>query len=81
MIRPAWRGRLIQFYRVAILVAIVWLIRSQHDWIRSQESVPEVTIGDVSEWLPEAFAFADKPQGDGTQFILNEAGERVGGCE
>lgn len=78
MIRPAWRGRLIQFYRVAILVAIVWLIRSQHDWIRSQESVPEVTIGDVSEWLPEAFAFAEKPQADGTQFILDEAGERVG---
>tara|TARA_R110000850_G_scaffold125759_8_gene244378 strand:+ start:1971 stop:3674 length:1704 start_codon:yes stop_codon:yes gene_type:complete len=78
MNRPAWQGRLIQFYRVAILVAIAWIIRSQHDWIRSQETIPEVTISHLVEWLPNAFSLADKPQGDGTRFILDEAGERIG---
>ncbi len=78
MIRPAWRGRLIQFYRVAILVAIAWLIRSQHDWIRSQEAVPEVSLSDLVESLPDAFSLSEKPQADGTRFVLDEAGERIG---
>jgi Na+-translocating ferredoxin:NAD+ oxidoreductase RnfG subunit len=78
MNRAVWQGRLIQCYRVAIMVAIVWIIRSQHDWIRSQESFHEVTISEVTEWLPNAFAFAEKPQPDGTKFILDEAGERIG---
>ncbi len=78
MIPPAWRGRLIQLYRVAILVAIAWFIRSQHNWIRSQESIPDVPLSKVINWLPNAFSLADKTQSDGTRFVLDEAGDRIG---
>ncbi|MEM1296361.1 MAG: FMN-binding protein, partial [Verrucomicrobiota bacterium] len=75
---PALRGRLIQTYRVATLLAIAWLIRSQHDWIRSHQTIPEVAISDLTEWLPDSFELAGKPQADGTRFVLDEAGDRIG---
>ncbi|MEM9281770.1 MAG: FMN-binding protein [Verrucomicrobiota bacterium] len=76
--KSSLRGRLTQAYRVAAIVAIAWIIRAQHDWIRSQEQVPDVALAQLVKWLPDAFKIDKKSQGDGTRLILNESGDRIG---
>ncbi|MEM8955315.1 MAG: FMN-binding protein [Verrucomicrobiota bacterium] len=79
MKREIWKDRLIQGYRLGVVLVLVLVIRAQHEWLREQRIDVGVTVEDVREWLPGAMVMGGGlADGDGGQLILDGDGEVVG---
>ena len=68
---------LLQLYRLGILLAIAWLVRSHHDRIRVQGDWP-VTVGEVKVFLKEAHRLRVDPGPRAGLEVLDAAGGRIG---
>jgi hypothetical protein len=68
---------LLQLYRLGILLAIAWLVRSHHDRIRVQGDWP-VTVAEVKVFLKEAHRLRVDPGPRAGLEVLDAAGGRIG---
>jgi hypothetical protein len=68
---------LLQLYRLAVLVAIAWLIRGHHDQLRVQGDWP-ITVAEVKTFLPEAHRLVVDSGERGGLEVRNAAGEKIG---
>ncbi|MEM7146612.1 MAG: FMN-binding protein [Verrucomicrobiota bacterium] len=79
MERRVWRERLVQGYRLGVVLVLVLLVRAQHEWMRGQRVDPVVTVEDVREWLPGAMAMSGAmADGGGGRVVLDAEGEVTG---
>lgn len=68
---------LLQFYRLGVLLAIVWLVRSHHERLRVEGDWP-VTAAEVSELLPGAKRLRVNPGPRQGHFVLDSSGKKIG---
>ncbi|MEM1440980.1 MAG: 4Fe-4S binding protein [Verrucomicrobiota bacterium] len=71
------KSHLLQIYRLAVLVAIAWLIRSHHDRIRVQGDWP-ITVSEVKVFLPEAHRLRVDAGPRGGLEVLDTSGNAIG---
>ena len=74
---PLIKTWLLQLYRLAVLVAIAWLIRGHHDQLRVQGDWP-ITVAEVRTFLPEAHRLVVDSGERGGLEVRNAAGEKIG---
>ncbi|MDF1852272.1 MAG: 4Fe-4S binding protein [Verrucomicrobiales bacterium] len=74
---PLIKTWLLQLYRLAVLVAIAWLIRGHHDQLRVQGDWP-ITVAEVKTFLPEAHRLVVDSGERGGLEVRNAAGEKIG---
>lgn len=68
---------LLQLYRLALLLAIAWLVRAHHDRLRVQGDWP-VTVAEVKVFLKEAHRLRVDPGPRGGLEVLDAAGAKIG---
>ncbi|MEX2579230.1 MAG: 4Fe-4S binding protein [Verrucomicrobiales bacterium] len=68
---------ILQAYRISVLLAIAWLIRSHHDRLRVQGDWP-VTASEVRPFLPDAHRLKVDGGPRGGLFVLDDEGEEIG---
>lgn len=68
---------MLQIYRLAVLVAIAWMIRHHHDRLRVQGDWP-ITVAEVKVFLPDAHRLKVDPGTRAGLFVTDEAGEIIG---
>ncbi|MEM7601498.1 MAG: 4Fe-4S binding protein [Verrucomicrobiota bacterium] len=73
----AIKSNFLQIYRLAVLLAIAWLIRSHHERIRVQGDWP-ITVAEVRALLPEAHRLKVDSGPRGGLEVMNGGGERIG---
>ena len=71
------RRLLLQLYRLAVLVAIVWLLR-EHALRVSRESLRPLTLGEVQEIFPRATALRIDAGDRGGWDVLDAGGAKLG---
>lgn len=71
------RPQLLRLYRLAVLVAIVWIMREQAVWLRSQGEYP-ITLEEIRALLPAADRIDVDHSPRGGLFVLDEAGATIG---
>ena len=71
------KSYVLQIYRLSVLLAIAWLIRSHHDRIRVQGDWP-VTVSEVKALLPEAHRLKVDAGPRGGLEVVNADGEKIG---
>ena len=74
---PLIKTWLLQLYRLAVLVAIAWLIRGHHDQLRVQGDWP-ITVAEVRTFLPEAHRLVVDSGERGGLEVRNAAGKKIG---
>lgn len=68
---------LLQLYRLALLVAIAWLVRSHHERVRVQGDWP-ITLAEVKVFLPEAHRLRVDPGPRAGLEVLDGDGAGIG---
>ena len=68
---------LLQLYRLFVLLAIAWLVRSHHERLRVEGDWP-VTAGEVAELLPGAKRLRVDSGPRGGHFVLDASGQKIG---
>lgn len=71
------RRALLQLYRLAVLVAIAWIIRAHAVHLRVSGLTP-LSVSEVSAVLPEAAELRDDPSERAGVFIHDAKGEQIG---
>jgi len=74
---PAIGVFLLQIYRVAVLLAIAWLVRAHHDRLRVQGDWP-ITVAEVRTFLEDAHRLTVDSGPRGGLEVLDDSGERIG---
>ena len=74
---PPIKSALLQFYRIAVLLVIAWLIRTQAANLRVQGDWP-VTVSEVKPFLPTAERLRVDPGPRGGLTVYDGAGEAIG---
>lgn len=74
---PAWARWLLQIYRLAILVAIAWIIRTHAVHLRVSGLTP-ISVEEVRAVLPDAAELRDDPSEKAGVFIHDAKGEQLG---
>lgn len=75
--RRARRRWWLSGYRLAVLLAALWLIHSQHRWWRAQLPVP-FDFDQVRSLVPEADRLTSRDPEGGGWYVLNERGDSIG---
>ena len=75
--KPAWYRWLLQFYRLTVLVAIAWIIRSHAVHLRVSGLTP-VTVGEVQAVLGAAAELRDDPGERSGVFVHDAGGKQIG---
>ncbi len=68
---------LLQIYRLAVLVAIAWLVRGHHERLRVQGDWP-LTVAEVRVFLKDAHRLRVDPGPRGGLEVLDASGARIG---
>jgi hypothetical protein len=74
---PRIKAGILQTYRILVLVALAWLVRSHHDRLRVEGDWP-ITVAEVRTFLPEAARLRVDPGPRGGYEVIGSAGERIG---
>jgi hypothetical protein len=67
----------LQFYRLAVVIAIAWLIRDHHVRLRVQGDRP-ITVSEVANFLPDAHRLTADPSTRAGLFVSDKSGTTIG---
>lgn len=78
MSRPPWKLRLIQAYRLAVLLGIVWLLHAQHSWREARREAAPLDFSEVAGFFPEGVGFGPVNSGDDSRPVLDRRERGIG---
>ncbi len=75
---PALKLRLVQAYRLAVLLGILWLLRAQHEWVAAQRGVPVLAFEEVQGFYSEGARLGAVNPDTGGQVVFDRKEREVG---